>query len=133
MRTDTMSTFIQAAPAKVVEFLGNPQNLPRWAVGFAKAVRTENGKWFVTTGAGEVGVRIEADSRSGAVDFVMSPLPGVEMAARSRAVANGDGTEYIFTQFQFPDMPDEVFEKNVKALQHEFTVLRALLEVECPL
>jgi hypothetical protein len=29
-------------------------------------------------------------------------------------------------------MPDDVFAKSVQALAHELTVLKALLEVECP-
>ena len=84
MRADTKSISIQATPSKVEEFVANPQNLPRWAVGFAKAIHRKNGRWFVTTGAGDMEIRIEADSRSGVVDYFMSPTPGVEMAARSR-------------------------------------------------
>jgi hypothetical protein len=30
-------------------------------------------------------------------------------------------------------MPDEVFEKNIEAVGHELAVLKALLEIECPL
>ena len=133
MRADTKSIFIQAAPGKVQEFLASPQNLPRWAVGFAKAVRSDRGTWLVTTGGGEMGIRIETDLHSGVVDYFMSPAPGGEMAARSRVVPNGAGAEYCFTQFQVPDMPDDVFEKNIRAVEHELTVLRALLEIECPL
>jgi hypothetical protein len=133
MRSDTKSISINAAPEKVLAFLADPQNLPRWAVGFAKAVRKENGRWWVTTGGGDVAVRIESEKRSGVVDFFMSPAPDVEVLAGSRVVPNGAGSEYVFTQFQVPGMPDEMFEKNVKALEHELTVLRALLEVECPL
>ena len=57
MRADTKSIFIQASPSKVAEFLASPQNLPRWAVGFAKSIRNEDGNWFVTTGAGDLGIR----------------------------------------------------------------------------
>jgi hypothetical protein len=133
MRADTKSISIQAPASKVEQFLANPHNLPRWAVGFAKAIRRENGKWLVTTGSGDLEIRIEADDRSGIVDFFMSPNPGVEMVARSRVVPSGSGAEYSFTQFQAPDMPDALFEKNMRAVEHELTVLRALLEVECPL
>lgn len=133
MRADTRTISIHASPEKIVEFLAKPENLPRWAVGFAKAVRREPERWFVVTGAGEMVVRIEADARFGVIDFLMQPAPGVELAARSRVVPNGDGAEYIFTQFQAPGMPDDAFEQSVKALQHELTVLRALLEVECRL
>ncbi len=80
-----------------------------------------------------MGIRIEADFSSGVVDYFMSPAPGTEMIARSRVVRNGSGAEYTFTQFQFAGMPDDVFNKNIRAVEHELTVLRALLEVECPL
>jgi hypothetical protein len=133
MRSDTKTISLHASPQRVVAFLGNPENLPRWAVGFAKTVRKDGGRWLVATGAGEMGIRIEADPGSGVVDFFMSPTPGVESLAGSRVLPRGSGSEYVFTQFQPPGMPDDVFDKNVQAVSHELTVLKALLEVECPL
>jgi hypothetical protein len=134
MRADTKSISIQSTPDTVVKFLADPQNLPRWAVGFAKSVRNDGGRWIVTTGSdGEIGVRIDADARSGVVDFFMSQGPGGETLAGSRVLPNGSGSEFIFTQFQPPGMSDDVFNKNVHALTQELTVLKAVLEVECPL
>jgi len=133
MRSDTKTTSIDAAPERVMAFLGNPENLPRWAVGFAKSIRKDEEGWVVTTSSGEVGIRVEADPSSGVVDFFMFLAPGVEAIAGSRVLPRGGGSEYVFTQFQPPGMSDEVFEKNVQAVTHELTVLKALLEVECPL
>jgi hypothetical protein len=133
MRADTKTIAIHASPDRVVAFLGNPENLPRWAVGFAKSVRRDERGWIVTTGAGEMGVRIAADPESGVVDFFMRPATGAEGMANSRVLPRGAGSEYVFTQFQAPGMPDDVFAKNVQAVTHELTVLKALLEVECPL
>jgi hypothetical protein len=133
MRADTKTIAINANKEIVVKFLADPANLPRWAVGFAKSVRRDEERWLVTTAGGEVAIRIVADPESGVVDFYMSPAPGVEGLAASRAIPSRDGVEYVFTQFQAPDMPDDAFDKSVKALAHELTVLKALLEVECPL
>jgi len=133
MRADTKTVSIEADPNKVVQFLANPQNLSRWAVGFAKSVRHEGDRWYVSTAAGELGVRISADARSGVVDFWISPAPGVEALAASRVIPRGPNTEYTFTQFQTPGMTDEAFHRSVNALEHELTVLKALMEVECPL
>jgi len=41
-------------------------------------------------------------------------------------------TEYVFTQVQPPGMPDEAFARSVVAVVHELTVLKALLEIDCP-
>ena len=134
MRSDTRSISIEAPPARLFRFLADPANLPRWAVGFARAVRLEGGLCYVTTGAGELRLRIAADASTGVVDFRMSPAPGVEALAASRVIPRGPGaSEYVFTQFQAPGMPDEAFAASVRALQHELTVLKALCEVECPL
>jgi hypothetical protein len=133
MIADTKSVFIQASPQSVVRFLRDPENLPRWAVGFAKGVRKDHGGWVVMTGGGEMGMRIVADEATGVVDFFMCPAPGIEILAGSRVLPNLDGTEYVFTQFQAPGSPADQFMKSVEALRHELTVLKALLEVECPL
>lgn len=124
MRADTKTISIHASPNKVVRFLADPENLPRWAVDFAKSVRSENGRWYVQTGAGEIGIRIVSDQATGVIDFWMSAAPGVEALAASRVVPRGCESEYTFTQFQPPGMTDETFQKNVMALEHELTVLK---------
>lgn len=134
MRADTRTVSIQAEPARLVDFLADPRNLPRWAVGFAKGVRQDGERrWIVETGGGDLPIRIDADRESGVVDFVMSPGPGVEARAASRVVPRGDGSEYVFTQFQAPGMDDDAFARSVQTLAHELVALKALMEVECPI
>jgi hypothetical protein len=132
MRADTKTISIEAEPGKVFRFVADPSLLPRWAVGFAKAVRRDGERWVVVTAAGEIPVRVCADAASGVVDFVMSPAVGVEVTASSRVLARGSGAEYVFTQMQPPGMSDDSFARSVAAVVHELTVLKALLEVDCP-
>jgi hypothetical protein len=126
---------IEAAPRNVFEFVADPQNLPKWAIGFAKAVRAEEGAWIVTTGSGaEIGVRHVTNAELGVVDGYMSPAAGVEMlGGAQRVIPNGDGAEYVFTMLQPRGMPDEVFESQVAELGRELVVLKAHLETACPL
>jgi hypothetical protein len=133
VRSDTQTIMINARPSEVLEFVGDGQNLPRWAIGFAKSVRPGQGGWIVTTGQGEVPLSIAVDERTGTVDFRMEPRPGTEVMAYARVVTNGDGAEFIFTQLQQPDVPDELFEQLVAAVGHELVALKALVEVKCPL
>lgn len=130
MRADTQTVTIDVPPERVGAFVADPRNLPRWAVGFARDVRHEDGRWIVTSAQGDVALRVDTDPRRGTVDFVMAPAPGVEVTAYSRVVANGDGAEYVFTQIQTPGTPDELFEGQVDALRHELQVLKRLLEDE---
>jgi hypothetical protein len=133
MRADTQAISVEAPPAKIVSFLADGRNLPRWAVGFAKSVAPGDDEWLVTTGGGEVRVRIAGDQRTGVVDFWMTPAPGVEMLAATRVIPRGRASEVVFTQFQGPGMTDGMFEKSIEAVGHELRVLKGILEVECPI
>ena len=133
---DTRAISIPAHHTVVHRFVANPENLPRWAVGFCKTIRrdaTSNG-WVATTAAGDIAIRFASDERLGVVDFHFSPAPNVEMVAYSRVVPNGDAAEYVFTQLQPPGMPDDVFRAQVRALTEELQVLRAVIaaELACP-
>ncbi len=75
MRSDTQTISIDAPTAQVLAFVSDPRNLPRWAIGFARAVRLSQDQWLVETNSGEVGLRIQADERTGVVDFRISPRP----------------------------------------------------------
>jgi len=133
MRSDTQTVTIDVAPEHVVGFVGQAENLPRWAIGFAKAVRCDEDRWIVSTGQGEVAITIAVDEVVGTVDFHMEPAPGVEAVAFARVVPNGDGAEFLFTQFQEPGVDDDTFDQLVAAAGHELIALKALLEVACPL
>lgn len=132
MRSDTQSVSIDARPKDVVAFVGDGANLPRWAIGFAKAVRAGDAGWIVTTGQGEIATTIAVDEVAGTIDFRMEPSPGVDATAYCRVVPNGEGAEFLFTQMQQPGMPDEVFDQLIAAVGYELVALKALLEVECP-
>ena len=132
MRSDTQSVTIAARPEDVLAFVGDGENLPRWAIGFAKSVRRCESGWIVISGQGEIPTWIVVHEMSGTVDFRMEPAPGVKVTAYARVVPNGDGAEFSFTQMQQPGVPDEVFDQLVTAVGHELVALRALLEVACP-
>ena len=108
MRSDTQSISIDAAPQTVLDLVADPTALPRWAPAFARAVRPHGDEWIVDTGHGELRIRVRVSSVHGTVDFLAAGLPpGVEVGAFSRVVANGGGSEFMFTQF-FADGTPEV-------------------------
>jgi Polyketide cyclase / dehydrase and lipid transport len=132
MRSDTQTISINAPAEKAFAFVADPGNLPRWAIGFAKAIAPDGDAWLVTTGQGQVRLRAVTDADIGIVDFHMT-VGGVEAVAYSRVLARGEACEYVFTQMQPPGMPHDVFDDQVSALGHELIALKALVEVECPL
>jgi hypothetical protein len=130
MRTDTQSTRLDVDREHAFRFLGDAENLPRWAVGFCRSIARRGDAWIVQTGGGEVGLRMDTDERTGVIDFHMSPAPGVEVSAFSRVVPLGDAALYVFTQVQPPGMPDDVFAGQVMALAEELEVLRHVIRAQ---
>jgi Polyketide cyclase / dehydrase and lipid transport len=129
MRTHTASVNIAAAPAAVLDIVADLDQLPRWAVGFARAVERGADGVVVTTPGGErMPVAVHADPAAGVVDFEVGGVP-----AYTRAVAAGDETVYTFTMLQPPEMPEAAFEAQIAALGHELVVLKSIVEVACPL
>jgi hypothetical protein len=128
MRTHTASIDIGAEPAAVIDVVSDLGQLPRWAVGFARAVDHGPDGAVVTTGSGDrVPVAIRADRAAGTVDFDVAGVP-----AYTRAMAAGAQTVYTFTMLQPPEMPDAMFDAQVAALDHELVVLKSIVEVACP-
>jgi hypothetical protein len=134
MRADTQTVTIPANHDEVFAFLAEPSKLPRWAVGFARAIRRDGDEWIVQTAQGEMPIRFVVDAGRGTIDFHMTVAPGVEVVAYSRVVPNDSGAEYVFTQFQSPGMPDEVFTAQCDTLAEELAILPILFRAHaaCP-
>jgi uncharacterized membrane protein len=128
MKSDTQSISIDASIEEVFGFLSNPGNLPKWATGFCKDIRQESSRWIAETPQGEMEVRYATNSNLSIIDFHMFPAPDVEGVAYSRILPNGEGSEYVFTQFQAPGMLDEVFQGQIESLKGELVLLKELME-----
>ena len=134
MGADAQAITLPASAEDAFAFLAQPENLPRWAVGFARGIRREGEGWIVQTAQGEMPVRVVADAAQGTIDFHMGVAPGLEAVAFSRVVPNDPGAEYVFTQFQLPGMSDEVFAAQRAALTEELAILPILFRAQmtCP-
>ena len=134
MHADTQTTTLPVSAEDAFAFLAQPENLPRWAVGFARGIRREGDDWIVQTAQGEMPVRVCAHATRGTIDFHMRVAPGLEAIAYSRVVPNDSGAEYVFTQFQLPGLPDEIFAAQRAALTEELAILPILFraQVACP-
>ncbi|MEW6681904.1 MAG: SRPBCC family protein [Nitrospirota bacterium] len=128
MNAHTQTITINTAPKVVFDFVANPENLPKWAVVFCRGLRHEESRWIVTTPEGDMVIRYESDAKTGAIDMYVTVSPSVESPAFSRVLANGEGSEYVFTFFQPPGLPDEEFRNQTEALKKELGVLKGLLE-----
>ena len=128
MRSETVTTVIDAPPREVFRLLSDIERLPEWATEFARELRREGDDYKVVNGLGEFYFSIAADERSGVIDMFAGPTKDAMAVFPTRAVALPDGrTAYSFTMFQAPGMPDELFEAQHASLRREFANIERLL------
>jgi hypothetical protein len=128
-RSDTQTISIDAPPATVVALLTDASEFPRWAAGFARAVRVDGDDWIVDTGDAEVRLHVRVSDEHGTVDYLLADaLPGAEIGAFSRVIPNGRGCEFIFTQFLADDLRDTDLEDQKAVVAVELQTVRALCE-----
>jgi hypothetical protein len=120
-RTQTIS--IAAPPGVVLDLVGDPRNLPRWAPGFARSVRADADGWIVDVGEREVRRHIPVSREHGTADFLAAP--GAGHGLFTRVVANGDGSELAFT---FIGPPGPGPEQQEAILASELETIKRLCE-----
>jgi hypothetical protein len=121
MRSETVTTVLDAPQPAVFEYLSDIENLPEWATEFARRLERDGDDYKVVNGLGEFYFEIRADPQTGTIDMFAGPAKDQMAIFPTRAIAMPDGrTAYSFTMFQAPDMPDELFEAQHASLQREF-------------
>ena len=130
MNSDTQSITINVAPAKLFDFLTNPENLARWASSLCQSVRKDGDQWLLQSKLGDLKLRIVSDKTFGVIDYHISPPLPMKFIAYSRIIPNGQASEFTFTQFQLPLLPASFFEKQKDSLKKELSTLKDIMEKE---
>ena len=128
LESRTLNIRIACAPQKVADFVSDPRNLPRWASAFCKSVRPDGDNWIVETPNGPIGLRFVARNAFGVLDHYVTPVPGVEIYVPLRVIANGAGSEVLFTLFRLPGMSEQDFERDAGMVEHDLSELKRVLE-----
>src|SRR3954466_13768107 len=91
-RSDTQAISIDAPREAVLDLVSDPTAFPRWASGFARAVRVDGPDWLVDTGRGEGRPPVRVSREHGTVDsLAAAALPAAEIGSFGRVVPNGSG------------------------------------------
>jgi hypothetical protein len=126
MRSETVSTTLDAAADEVYAYMSEIDNLPEWATEFARELKLEGEDYKVVNGLGEFFFSIEADRRTGVIDMYAGPTKDEMAVFPTRVVPlPGGRCAYTFTMFQSPEMPDELFDSQHASLQREFENIEA--------
>jgi hypothetical protein len=128
VRSETVTTVLDAPRERVFGYMADVENLPEWATEFARELRREGDDYKVRNGLGELFFAIRADPATGVIDMYAGPTKEEMAVFPTRAVALPDGrTAYSFTMFQAPGMGDELFDAQHASLRREFANIERIL------
>jgi hypothetical protein len=128
MRSQTVTTVLDADQQTVFDYLSDIERLPEWATEFARELRRDGEDYKVVNGLGEFYFAIHADRDTGVIDMFAGPSKQQMAVFPTRAVPLADGrTAYSFTMFQDPEMPDALFDAQHASLQREFANIERAL------
>ena len=120
---------IERPVADVYAFLAKPENWPPWASGLGGSFRRvgEN-EWRAVTPTGEATIRFSAPNAFGIVDHEVATADGATVSVPMRVVANGEGSEIVFTLFRQPGMSDQQFAADADWVARDLATLKSILE-----
>jgi hypothetical protein len=123
-----ISISIERDPRDLYEFASRPQNFPRWATGLATNLEPEGDHWVAHSPDGPVRVRFTPPNDFGVLDHHVTLPDGTEIYVPMRVVANGSGSEAIFTLYRTPGMTDEILARDIGLVTTDLATLKGLLE-----
>ena len=123
-----LTVSIDRPAAAVYAYVRNPANLPAWAAGLAAGIRRERGEWLADSPMGPVLVRFVPVNEYGVLDHDVV-LPTGEITTNPvRVLADGEGSEVVFTLRRRPEMTDEQFAADAEAITADLTTLKRVVE-----
>jgi hypothetical protein len=117
---------------EVYEYAVDPANVPEWDPGLGSAVENVEGRWFVDTSMGRVGLAFVERNAFGVLDHEVTLPSGEVIYNPMRVVRDGDGCEVVFTVRRRPGMSDEEFAEDAEAVAADLARLKRIVEGRPP-
>ena len=128
VESHTLTIRIERGWREVYDFVSDPENFPQWASGLGAALRRSGDAWIAETAHGPLRVRFSAPNDFGVLDHYVLPQHGAEIYIPMRVIANGAGSEILFTLLRQPGMSDAKFAEDRAWVQRDLVALKQLLE-----
>jgi hypothetical protein len=128
MPTHIVHQTIERPWTEVYDFASEPTNMPSWAAGLASGLERDGEEWIASGPLGDVHVRFAERNSFGVIDHVVTLPDGLKVYNALRVTPNGSGAEVSFTVLRLPNMSDEDFQSDVKAVHADLLSLKKRLE-----
>ena len=123
-----LTVSIDRPAAAVYAYTRDPAHLPVWAAGLAAGIRRERGEWVADSPMGRVLVRFVPVNEYGVLDHDVVLPDGTSVTNPFRVLADGPGSEVVFTVRRRPAMTDEEWASDAVAVTADLEALKRVLE-----
>jgi hypothetical protein len=123
-----ISEHIDRSAGDVYGYVAEPANLAHWAAGLGNSVTETDGQWFVDTPAGRVGFAFAPRNDLGVLDHYLTFGSGEVLYVPMRVIADGGGSEVVFTVRRGAGMTDEQFKADGDAVAADLARIKRILE-----
>lgn len=123
-----LTVSIARPPSVVYAFASNPMNAPVWASGLAGAIKHVGAEWVAESPMGQVRIRFADRNDFGVLDHDVTLASGVTIHNSMRVLANGEGSEVVFSLFHLPGVSDAKFAGDATWVMKDLETLKRVLE-----
>lgn len=124
----SITTHIDAPPARVYEVAHDPWNLPRWAPSFFLEIERVDEQWVVRSPLGRAVLEFAPLNEEGVLDHTLRLDSGETFVNHMRVVPSGDGSEISFALTRREGMSDAQFAADAELVAADFARLRMIIE-----
>lgn len=123
-----LTVSIDRPATAVYEYARDPAHLPAWAAGLAAGIRLDRGEWVADSPMGQVLVRFVPVNEYGVLDHDVVLPDGTTSTNPVRVLADGEGSEVVFTLRRRPGMTDDQLAADAAAITADLGTLKRVLE-----
>lgn len=123
-----ISASIDRPVDEVYDYASNPANVPTWAPGLATSVQEVDGRWVAESGMGRITIEFTGRNDYGVLDHHVTLPSGESVYNPMRVIAEGTGSEVVFTLRRAPGVSDADFERDTTLIQADLNSLKQVLE-----
>ncbi|MET7645567.1 SRPBCC family protein [Streptomyces sp. NPDC005426] len=124
-----ISVYIARPVEAVYAFASDPANLPAWALGLGGSIERIDGQWVAgTSPMGRVVVAFAPPNEWGVLDHDVTLPSGETVRNPVRVIADGAGSEVVFTLRRQPGTSDADFRRDADMVAADLARLKELTE-----
>ncbi|MGI5441144.1 SRPBCC family protein [Streptomyces shenzhenensis] len=124
-----LSTYVDRSVADVYAYASDPANLPAWALGLGGSIERIDGQWVAQSAPmGRVVVAFVPANDLGVLDHDVTLPSGETVHNPLRVIADGAGSEVVFTLRRRPGTADTEFQRDADMVAADLARLKEVLE-----